>query len=152
MWFVGAYKKNESTTVICKQTVLKGGWYLKEIIRELISIVLKRKEYRHINSWNIIHTYLPVELICYNCQKKNDSKPNGNKKNIKNEGYRCAKKCEGSYASNKSCRDGVRKSMCPCVASGTGCLELCRSVNCGNIFQARIATESPAIKENDKGS
>ena len=63
-----------------------------------------------------------------------------------------AKKCEGSDASNKSCRDGVRKSMCPCVASGTGCSELCRSVNCDNIFQARIATESPAIKENDKGS
>ena len=29
VWFLGVYKKNERATVICTQTVLKGGWYLK---------------------------------------------------------------------------------------------------------------------------
>ena len=81
---------------------------------------------------------------CYNCKNKNDSKPNGIKKNKKSKGHRCgiAKKCKGSDASNKSCQDSVRKSGCQWVASGTGCSELCRCVNCGNIFQARIAIES----------
>lgn len=81
---------------------------------------------------------------CYNCKNKNDSKPNGINNKITNKGCKCglAKKNKASDASNKSCRDGVRKSRCPCVASATGCSELCRCVNCGNIFQARVATES----------
>ena len=63
---------------------------------------------------------------CYNCQNKNDSKPNGIKKNIKLKGCRCglAKKCKGSDASNKPCWDDVRKSKCPCVASGPNWSEL----------------------------
>ena len=49
---------------------------------------------------------------CYNCKNKNDSKPNGINNKITNKGCRCglAKKNKASDASNKSCRDGVRKS------------------------------------------
>ena len=36
-----------------------------------------------------------------------------------------------------SCRDGSRKSKCPCLASNQACGDLCSCVNCGNGFGSK---------------
>lgn len=89
---------------------------------------------------------------CYNCMNKDNSKPNAINNKKDNKGCRCglAKRNKASDASKKSCRDGLRKSKCPCVASGTGFSELCRCVNSGNIFRARVATESTSTSRKRK--
>ena len=39
-----------------------------------------------------------------------------------------------------SCRDGEKKSKCPCLGSGQGCSDLCRCFNCENVHGARLTT------------
>ena len=50
----------------------------------------------------------------------------------------------------ESCRDGSRKSRCPCVARGIGCTNLCRCINCTNIMQARVAQVTPMKQTLDE--
>jgi len=44
-----------------------------------------------------------------------------------------------------SCKDGIRKTKCPCVAGGNGCTSNCRCLNCGNIFKTGGIPASPVI-------
>ena len=91
---------------------------------------------------------------CYNCKNVNNgnnSKDTGVKKPLFNKGCGCglSKKSRGEHPIQESCRDGSRKSKCPCVAEGIGCTELCRCLNCANIVQPRVAPVTP-IKQKKK--
>ena len=85
---------------------------------------------------------------CHNC--KNDYNNNGDQQNrgkesIVGRGCRCGstRRSKTDEPSKMSCRDGKRKSKCPCVAEGIGCTELCSCFNCGNIVRARVKPVTP---------
>ena len=92
---------------------------------------------------------------CYNCKNVNNgnnSKDTGVKKPLFNKGCGCglSKKSRGEHPIQESCRDGSRKSKCPCVAEGIGCTELCRCLNCANIVQPRVAPVTPIKQKKRK--
>ena len=67
------------------------------------------------------------------------------KESIVGRGCRCGstRQPKTDDPSEMSCRDGKRKSKCPCVAGGIGCTELCSCFNCGNIVRARVNSVTP---------
>ena len=69
-----------------------------------------------------------------------------------NKGCRCGQgnKSKDDDLMQESCRDGSRKSRCPCVARGIGCTNLCRCINCANIMQARVAQVTPMKQRKRK--
>ena len=69
-----------------------------------------------------------------------------------NKGCRCGQgnKSKDDDLMQKSCRDGSRKSRCPCVARGIGCTNFCRCINCANIIQAHVAQVTPMKQRKRK--
>lgn len=77
---------------------------------------------------------------CYNCKNENipackeGERPSG-ETHKRNRGCTCGNTVNKGDKNRVTCRDGIRKTKCPCVAEGVGCTEPCNCHNCGNIFQ-----------------
>ena len=87
---------------------------------------------------------------CHNCKNHYNKSLNGDQQNrgkesIVGRGCRCGstRQPKTDDPSEMSCRDGKRKSKCPCVAGGIGCTELCSCFKCGNIVRARVNSVTP---------
>lgn len=85
---------------------------------------------------------------CHNCRNVNHISNTSGREN----GCRCGQgnKSKDDYLMQESCRDGSRKSKCPCVATGIGCTNLCRCINCANITQARVTQVTPMKQRKRK--
>lgn len=89
---------------------------------------------------------------CYNC--KNDYNENMTPQKRYNKFLRPKRGCTCGSASKLknpnliSCRDGKRKTKCPCLAGSFGCTDNCRCYNCGNIFQ--VGGISAAIPNQER--
>lgn len=85
---------------------------------------------------------------CYNCMNQHNEKMTPQKRYINfqrpKRGCTCGSASKQKIPNLISCRDGKRKTKCPCLAGGFGCTDNCRCYNCGNIFQVGgISTAIP---------
>lgn len=84
---------------------------------------------------------------CYNCKNENISNKEAEKssaeKRKRNGGCRCGNNITKSDKTRVSCKDGKRKTKCPCVAEGAGCTVNCKCKNCGNIYQTGGVSANP---------
>ena len=76
---------------------------------------------------------------CYNCNNENITKfvrPSGIETRRRNGGpCACGKSLNKEDQDRVSCKDGKRKTKCPCATEGIGCTEKCKCRNCGNTIQ-----------------
>ncbi|CAH3165526.1 unnamed protein product [Porites lobata] len=84
---------------------------------------------------------------CFNCKNKNNAAFEGERQlgetRKRKRGCTCGNTLNKEDKGRVSCRDGKRKTKCPCVAEGLGCTESCKCYNCGNIFQIGGVSASP---------
>ena len=84
---------------------------------------------------------------CYNCKNENINAAKESQKpssKIGNKGCTCGNTLKYNKGANQlSCRDGERKTKCPCVARREGCTNMCRCRNCSNIFQTGGISVTP---------
>ena len=87
---------------------------------------------------------------CHNCT--NIDKNTATKETLQIKRCRCGRgsKSKTDPLIQEPCRDGRRKSKCPCVARGMGCTKICSCLNCANIIQSRIAPTKPKEQRKRK--
>lgn len=80
---------------------------------------------------------------CRNCNNDNNHTTVESKGLKGRKGCTCGNTLKYKETSHVSCRDGKRKTKCPCVAGGFGCSEICRCYNCGNVIQTGGVSITP---------
>ena len=63
----------------------------------------------------------------------------------------CGKNSNKEDTDRVSCKDGKRKTKCPCATEGIGCTENCKFRNCGNTIQTgAVSTALGTAKEENE--